>query len=111
MHFIVESQFRGGQGADALVDMMTTFGSLPDPAEMGISSRTVYVSASGQTIWTIVEADDLAGIQERFLSLAPWVDSTVTPVLTEEESLGGVFSAIGRLQACLLYTSPSPRDS
>ena len=99
MHFIVESQFRGGQGVAALVDMMTTFGSLPDPAEMGISSRTVYISASGQTIWTIVEADDLAGVQERFMSLAPWLDSTVTPVLTEEESLGGVFSAIGRLQA------------
>jgi len=99
MRFIVESQFRGGQGAGALVDMMTTIGSLPDPAEMGITSRTVYVSASGQTIWTIVDTDDLAGVQERFMSLAPWLDSTVTPVLTEEESLGGILNAIGRLQA------------
>ena len=98
MHFIIESQIRGGQGAGALLDAMTTLGSLPDPAEMGIRARTVYISASGQTIWTIVEADDLAGVQERFMSLAPWLDSTVTAVLTEEESLGGILNAMARLQ-------------
>lgn len=98
MRYLIESTVVAGQGPEATAQLMAMRGSLPDPSSMGITSRTMYTSLDGRTNFLVVEADDPAGILERFASLMPWIEAKVTPIMLAEEAGPALMSAVQRIQ-------------
>lgn len=98
MHYVIEATVLAGQGPDAADELLAMNMALPDAGEMGITSRTVFVSLDGRTSYLIVETDQPASILERFMSLSPWVEARIVPVIPSEEALGAMLSAIERIR-------------
>lgn len=98
VHYVIEATVLAGQGPDAADELLAMNMALPDAGDMGITSRTVFVSLDGRTSYLIVETDQPASILERFMSLSPWVEARIVPVIPSEEALGAMLSAIERIR-------------
>lgn len=96
MHYLIETTIVPS-GSAAQRELTSVAMALPDPAAMGITSRTMYVSLDGRTTFLIVETEQPAAILERFASMAPWVETRVTPVLTADEAGPAMIAAMGRI--------------
>ena len=101
MRYMIEVTIAAGQGPKATLDLLAMTVALPDALSMGITSRTMYVALDGRTSFLVVEADDPSGILERFASMMPWAEATVTPIMLAEEAAPAMMAAAQRIQTSI----------